>query len=53
MVGVDLTQVIDIIFPGPIDPTTVNLADLMISIEPVLGDPGIFVPQGLRPGNAV
>ena len=51
--GVDLTQVIDIIFPGPIDPTTVDLNDLLISIEPVMGDPGIFVPQNLVPSNAV
>jgi hypothetical protein len=49
MVGVDLTQIIDIIFPGPIDPDFFDLNDLMISIEPVLGDPRIAVPPNLQP----
>jgi hypothetical protein len=53
MVGVDLTQVIDIIFPGPIDPDSFDLNDLMISIEPVLGDPRIAVPPNLQPSNTV
>ena len=43
MVGVDLTQVVDIIFPGPIDPASIDLSDLMISIEAVMGDPHIAV----------
>jgi hypothetical protein len=38
MVGVDLTQVVDIIFPGLIDPSSIDLNDLMLSIEPVMGD---------------
>jgi hypothetical protein len=53
MVGVDLTQIVDIIFPGPIDPNSIDLNDLMLSIEPVLGDPGIAVPPNLTPGNTV
>ena len=53
MVGVDLTQIIYIIFPGPIDPTSIDLADLMFSIEPVLGDPRIAVPSNLIPRNTV
>ncbi len=53
MVGVDLTQVIDIIFPGPIDPNSIDLGDLLISIEPIMGDPRIAIPPNLRPGNTV
>jgi hypothetical protein len=49
MVGVDLTQVVDIIFPGPIDPTSIDLTELMMSIEPILGDPNIAVPPNLQP----
>ncbi len=49
MVGVDLTQIIDVIFPGPIDPTSIDLNDLMLSIEPIMGDPRIAVPPNLKP----
>jgi hypothetical protein len=53
MVGADLTQVIDIIFPGPIDPASIDLNELMISIEPIMGDPRIAVPPSLQPRNTV
>jgi hypothetical protein len=53
MVGVDLTQVIDIIFPGPIDPDSFDLTDLLISVEAALGDPRITVPTTLIPGYTV
>ena len=53
MVGVDLTQIIDIIFPCPIDPTSIDLNELMISIEPIMGDPRIAVPPNLKPRNTV
>lgn len=48
VVGTDLTQEIDLIFPGsvslsPYDPT----ADILLSIEAILGDPTITVPTGL------
>ena len=48
MVGVDLTQVVDIIFPGPIDPSLHRPTELMISIEAVMGDPRIAVPPNLQ-----
>jgi hypothetical protein len=48
MVGADLTQIIDIIFPGPIDPNSFSLEDVLMSIEPVMGDPGIAVPPNLQ-----
>jgi hypothetical protein len=51
--GVDLTQVIDIIFPGPIDPNSFSLSDLLLSIEPVLGDPRIAVPPNLQPSAEI
>lgn len=48
IVGADLTQEIDLIFPGsvslsPYDPT----ADILMSIEAILGDPSVPVPSGL------
>jgi hypothetical protein len=48
MVGADLTQIIDIIFPGPIDENSISLEDVLMSIEPVMGDPGIPVPPNLQ-----
>lgn len=47
-VGADLTQEIDLIFPSsvslnPYDPT----ADILCSIEAILGDPQVRIPQGL------
>jgi hypothetical protein len=47
--GVDLTQEIDIIFPGPIDPNSINTDDILMSIEAVLGDPTVPIPAGLTP----
>ena len=46
--GADLTQEIDLIFPdsvsiSPYDPA----ADILSSIEPILGDPLLMVPPGL------
>lgn len=43
----DLTQQIDIVFPGDIDPESFDLEDLLLSIEPVLGDPSIPIPANL------
>jgi len=53
MVGADLTQIVDITFPGPIDPTSIDLNELMISIEPIMGDPRIAIPPNLKPRNTV
>ena len=39
----------DIIFPGPIDPASIDLTELMISIEAAMGDPRIAVPHNLQP----
>lgn len=46
--GADLTQEIDLIFPGsvslaPYDPTP----DIIASVEAILGDPSVIVPSGL------
>lgn len=48
VVGADLTQEIDLIFPDsvslvPYDPTS----DILTSVEAVLGDPSVAVPSGL------
>ncbi len=43
----------DIIFPGPIDPASIDFNELMTSIEPVMGDPRITVPPNLTPRNTV
>lgn len=48
VVGTDLSQEIDLIFPGsvsltPYDPTP----DILTSIEAILGDPSVVVPTGL------
>lgn len=45
--GQDLTQEIDIIFPADIDPNSFDINDLLLSIDPVLGDPSVVVPPGL------
>jgi len=43
----DLTQVITFTFPAPIDPESFNPDDLIASIEPVVGDPSVQVPDSL------
>ena len=52
-IGVDLAQEIDIIFPGPIDPTSINTEDILMSIEAVLSDPTVMVPSGLTPSVTI
>lgn len=47
-VGVDLSQEFDIIFPGSIDPDSFSMDDLLLSIEPILGVPGVIVPPDLQ-----
>jgi hypothetical protein len=46
-IGQDLTQEIDILFPEDIDPTSFDISDIYMSIEPLLGDPTTTVPPGL------
>lgn len=48
-IGVDLAQEIDIIFPDAIDPNSFDLNDILMSVEAVLGDPNVPVPQNLKP----
>ena len=45
--GADLTQTIELIFPGPVDPNSFNPEELMIAVEPFLNDPLVPVPTGL------
>ena len=46
-VGNDLSQEIDFIFPAPIDSTTFNPTSLQASIDPILNDIYVRVPDGL------
>jgi hypothetical protein len=46
-IGDNLSNEIDIIFPGPIDLTSFSMTDLQMSISAVLHDPNIFIPQNL------
>ncbi len=45
-VGNDLSQVITITFPDPIDPAT-DLSQIKCSLQPILGDPTVHVPTGI------
>lgn len=47
VVGNDLSQTIEMIFPDNIDPNSFNLADVLVSVEAMLGDPSVVVPPGL------
>lgn len=44
-VGNDLTQEIDIVFPGPIDPNSFDMNDLIVAGEPFLNDPQTQIPD--------
>jgi hypothetical protein len=46
-VGNDLALEIDFIFPVPIDDTSFNVDELLMSIDPIFGDPSIVVPPNL------
>jgi hypothetical protein len=45
--GQDLSQEIDIYFPSAIDPSSFNMQDLLVSIEPILGALDVIVPPNL------
>lgn len=47
VVGADLTQEIDLIFPGSVDLTSFSMNDLLVSVEAILGDPTVTIPTGL------
>ena len=46
-VGNDLAQVIELIFPEPIDPNSFRMDDIEIEVEPLVDDPLVSVPGGL------
>lgn len=46
-VGDDLSNEIDIIFPGPIDTESFSMSDLQMCVSAVLHDPTIQIPTGL------
>lgn len=48
-VGNDLSQEIDITFPGEIDLTSVTPDQILLSLEPILNDPFVMIPSGLTP----
>jgi hypothetical protein len=48
-VGNDLSQELTITFPAAIDPSSVNISDILLSLEPILNDPMVSVPSGLTP----
>lgn len=44
-VGNDLTQQIELIFPGPIDPASFDPQDIIVAGEPFLNDPSTVIPS--------
>jgi hypothetical protein len=48
-IGNDLSQEIDVIFPGAIDTSSVTAEQILLSLEPILNDPMVQVPAGLTP----
>ena len=46
VVGNDLTQTIDLIFPAPIDTTSFDPNDIIVAGEPFLNDPDTLIPDG-------
>lgn len=53
IVGNDLTQEIDLIFPDNIDPASFNVNDVFVSIDAMLGDLNVVVPGTLQAAVAV
>jgi hypothetical protein len=48
VIGNDLAQEIQLIFPEELDPASVDLDALLVAIEPVLGDLSVVVPENLQ-----
>lgn len=44
LLGNDIST-IDIIFPGPIDPSSFSISDILLSIEPFVQDPLVAIPM--------
>lgn len=44
-IGNDLTQEIELVFPGEIDPASFNPDDILVAGEPFLNDPGTSIPD--------
>jgi hypothetical protein len=47
--GNDLSQTIEILFPAAIDPTSLSVDQILLSLEPILNDPSVQIPTGLTP----
>ena len=47
VIGNNLAQEIQLIFPDEIDASSVDLTSLLVAIEPILGDLSVQVPEGL------
>jgi hypothetical protein len=47
LVGNDLTQVVELIFPETIDMTSFDIDSIEVAIEPLVDDPLVTVPGGL------
>lgn len=48
VVGNDLAQQIQIIFPEAIDEASVDLNALLVAVEPILGDLSVVVPENIQ-----
>jgi hypothetical protein len=48
VLGQDLTQEIDLIFPAPINQNSFDPEEMLLAVEPILGDPSVLVPPGLQ-----
>jgi len=44
--SVSSVSVVELIFPAPINPDSFDPSQLLIGIEPILGDPDVMVPPG-------
>ena len=47
VVGNDLAQVIELVFPAPLDPRSFKIEDVGVSVEALADDPLVNVPAGL------
>lgn len=48
-IGNNLATQIDLIFPDELVPNSVDVSAILVAIEPILGDLGVVVPEGLTP----
>jgi hypothetical protein len=52
-VGNDLQQVIELVFPAPLNPASFNLDDIEVSVEPLAHDPLVTTPSGLTAAKRI